>query len=740
MLGCLTPCRLVSCCNARLPQAFSWATALVPASGGAWAWAAEPRAFASELAGARAFYPRMFTVAPSYSALSTPWFFDYAHLLFWFFFLATLVIVLWLVYFLVSVTHNVETRRPVRETRGFSRAQTGDALTAVLPMTWSVTMLMHASTHSANFDENTAATALSFAVVAYQWGWNYYFPRDVLERLSGGARIVGRGRAEVFVADDLYPRLMAAARGEFVGRVTALGAFAARHGRHNAPSALALFARPVGAPQAGLEPALVRWGLTPHRQAGPCLAAPALVWAGSRAEEVPGAGLLGGAYGARGLDRARSLAARLPLTRAAAACGGASVADVAVATAAAAAPVVLGPSWGEGQLAVTARDRSACALVGNRLALVHSHLAQGARAVCRASQPARRATLVAHLRGEGQAHMVAGLALPGWQLSAAAGPAPLELPNVWAGGAAGRQAGWRGVEQWGVQGAGGLASAESAAASCPMTVGRLRYAAGQVLRPSALEPRGASRLLGWLRGAAVGDAELALGGVEVAQLQPEDLGLGTSTAAALVHWRAGVAEARAVELAAKVSLAGRPAASEGAARCDVGTALSRSALGLEARQGRGAGQLEPAFSGVSAAPAQAQLSRVEAALAGAGRMPALRLATAPLVVAGFGGAPWSVFALGLRAPAEPATLRTGGPAGFGHLQAWVAAGARQPGGLALPSAGWGPLVGGATGLVSAPRGAPLPAGAPCGEAGQGLVVAGARATVGAVRAGLGAGA
>jgi hypothetical protein len=70
----------------------------------------------------------------------------------------------------VGVTQHVEQRRPVRETRGFSRAQTGDTLTAVLPLTWSVTMLAHAGTHSSNFDENTTATVFSFTVIAYQWG------------------------------------------------------------------------------------------------------------------------------------------------------------------------------------------------------------------------------------------------------------------------------------------------------------------------------------------------------------------------------------------------------------------------------------------------------------------------------------------------------------------------------------------------------------------------------------------
>ncbi len=75
---------------------------------------------------------------------------------------------MWLVYVYVSLSQNIESRRPVRETRGFSRAQVGDTLTAVLPLTWSITMLAHASVHSSNFDENTTATVFSFSVIAYQ--------------------------------------------------------------------------------------------------------------------------------------------------------------------------------------------------------------------------------------------------------------------------------------------------------------------------------------------------------------------------------------------------------------------------------------------------------------------------------------------------------------------------------------------------------------------------------------------
>jgi hypothetical protein len=80
------------------------------------------------------------------------------------------VSVAFIMYFFSFITSNQEMSFPLRETRGFSRAQIGDTVTAIIPMTWSVTMLLHASTHSNNFDENSTGTLFSLSIVAYQWG------------------------------------------------------------------------------------------------------------------------------------------------------------------------------------------------------------------------------------------------------------------------------------------------------------------------------------------------------------------------------------------------------------------------------------------------------------------------------------------------------------------------------------------------------------------------------------------
>ena len=132
----------------------------------------------------RSFIAEVFSTGSGYNICALPWFFDLTHLTFWFFFLTSFVLGVWLVQTFFVLTRCGESRFPVRETRGFSRAQTGDSLTAVIPMCWSITMLMHAGVHSSNFDENTDSAAVGVTVMAYQWGWNYFFPLDIITTFS----------------------------------------------------------------------------------------------------------------------------------------------------------------------------------------------------------------------------------------------------------------------------------------------------------------------------------------------------------------------------------------------------------------------------------------------------------------------------------------------------------------------------------------------------------------------------
>lgn len=157
--------------------------------------------------------------------LDVPNTYNYTILLFWFFFFSSCITIFFLVYFFTAISQNTELRRPVRETRGFSRAQVGDAMTAVIPLTWSISMLMHASLFSTNFDDNVAATTFSFTVIAYQWGWNYYFPKDITSLADCAPVLVGRGRVSPENSAYGYESLMAKTKDEYLARVTSQGAY-----------------------------------------------------------------------------------------------------------------------------------------------------------------------------------------------------------------------------------------------------------------------------------------------------------------------------------------------------------------------------------------------------------------------------------------------------------------------------------------------------------------------------------
>lgn len=171
--------------------------------------------------------------------------------MYWFYVVATFATVAFLAYLYDLLVRRREAAHPVRETRGFSRAQTGDLVTAVLPLTWSATMVMHASTHSINFDENTAGAAFSFTVIAYQWGWNYYFPRDVVSQMEAAPRVVGRGRVVCFSPSPQEGR-EAAAADLWAVRATLGARHASRTGRLNAPGSALALALPTDVPAGAL--------------------------------------------------------------------------------------------------------------------------------------------------------------------------------------------------------------------------------------------------------------------------------------------------------------------------------------------------------------------------------------------------------------------------------------------------------------------------------------------------------
>ena len=69
--------------------------------------------------------------------------------------------------------------RPRRETRGVSRSKCGDLITATVPVTWAISIIVNESTDAIDYYDGFGTSELVIGIRAYQWGWEYYYPKDI---------------------------------------------------------------------------------------------------------------------------------------------------------------------------------------------------------------------------------------------------------------------------------------------------------------------------------------------------------------------------------------------------------------------------------------------------------------------------------------------------------------------------------------------------------------------------------
>lgn len=69
--------------------------------------------------------------------------------------------------------------KPRRETRGVSRSKCGDLITACVPVSWATSIIVSESTDAIDYFDGYGTTELVIGIRAYQWGWEYYYPKDL---------------------------------------------------------------------------------------------------------------------------------------------------------------------------------------------------------------------------------------------------------------------------------------------------------------------------------------------------------------------------------------------------------------------------------------------------------------------------------------------------------------------------------------------------------------------------------
>lgn len=126
----------------------------------------------------RLFYPEPFIASPSFLHTDL-WFMHILIYQYWLWFVFIFIIIFFFIMFLGTLHWSNLRYRPKRETRGVSRSKCGDLITATVPVTWATSIIIHESTDAIDFFDGFGTTELAIGIRAYQWGWEYYYPKDI---------------------------------------------------------------------------------------------------------------------------------------------------------------------------------------------------------------------------------------------------------------------------------------------------------------------------------------------------------------------------------------------------------------------------------------------------------------------------------------------------------------------------------------------------------------------------------
>lgn len=124
------------------------------------------------------FYPEPFIASTTFLHYDL-WFIHISVYQYWLWFFFIFIIVFFTITFLTTLRWCNLRVRPQRETRGVSRSKCGDAITSAVPVAWACSIIIHESTDAIDFYDGFGTTEMAVGVRAYQWGWEYYYPKDV---------------------------------------------------------------------------------------------------------------------------------------------------------------------------------------------------------------------------------------------------------------------------------------------------------------------------------------------------------------------------------------------------------------------------------------------------------------------------------------------------------------------------------------------------------------------------------
>jgi heme/copper-type cytochrome/quinol oxidase subunit 2 len=69
--------------------------------------------------------------------------------------------------------------KPKRETRGVSRSKCADLITALVPVSWALSIIVSETVDAADYYDGFGTGEIVIGIRAYQWGWEYFYPKNI---------------------------------------------------------------------------------------------------------------------------------------------------------------------------------------------------------------------------------------------------------------------------------------------------------------------------------------------------------------------------------------------------------------------------------------------------------------------------------------------------------------------------------------------------------------------------------
>ena len=124
------------------------------------------------------YYPEPFIASPSFLHEEI-WFIHILHYNYWLWFFFITLIMFYFITFIHVVRWCNLRAKPKRETRGVSRSKCADLITACVPVSWALSIIISETVDATDYYDGFGTGEVVIGIRAYQWGWEYFYPKNI---------------------------------------------------------------------------------------------------------------------------------------------------------------------------------------------------------------------------------------------------------------------------------------------------------------------------------------------------------------------------------------------------------------------------------------------------------------------------------------------------------------------------------------------------------------------------------